>query len=237
MFNKKCKLKNKILRIKSINIVLYFVGIVFFSSGSGLGQETFTDKLYPRSEDWTVNCRISRITPKTVIVFFQNRETPVEVQRTYLKMIEYEDGRQIIFNQFGQIEGEITASRTVQVKEVLNPGLLRLENGEEIVLNGIDFSLPADSLELYYFYRGTEYVKSLIQNRTVQLQYDIQKRDAFGRQLVYVILPGGLILNTEIIKRGYSRLDRGRMLIYLEDFKLLEAEAKRENRGIWKKGN
>ncbi len=88
-------------------------------------------------------------------------------------------------------------------------------------------------LELRHFQEGTQYVRKLILSRTVQLQFDIQRRDEFGRILAYVILPGGSILNAEIIKRGYCRVDRGRMLIYLEDFKMLEAEAQRENRGIW----
>ena len=222
-----------VLRSKLFPAVLY--GILIFFASSVSGQERYPDKIFPRSQNWSVDCKIYRLTEKTVIVLFQGQEIPIEIQRTSLKKLEYEDGRQVIFNRFGQIEGEITLSRPVQIREVLNPGLVKLSDGEEVVLNGIDFSLPADSLGLHYFERGTNYVRSLVLRSTVQLQFDIQQRDEFGRLLAYVILPGGLILNAEIIRRGFCPLDRGRNLIYLQDFKLLEEEAKREVRGIWSK--
>jgi hypothetical protein len=196
-------------------------------------QEQYPDKLYPRSEKWSVNCRVLRIAEKTVIVLFPKQEKPVEIYRTSLKKIEFEDGRQISFNQYGQIEGEIIAPRTVHVKDVLNLGIVRLDNGEEVVLNGIDYSLPSDTTLLRFFYKGAEYVQSLILNQTVTLQFDLQQRDNFGRLLAYVILPGGIMLNAEIIKRGFCKADTTRFLLYLEDFKALESEAQQEKRGIW----
>ncbi len=196
-------------------------------------QEKYPDKLYPRSAEWSVDCRILSLTEETVLVMFQRKEAPVEIHRTSLLKIEYGNGRQIHFNEFGQVSGEVTLARSALVEDVLNLGLIKLEGGEIVVLNGIDFSLPADSLEFRFFREGTDYVRNLILNQTVQLQIDLQRRDEFGRLLAYIILPGGLILNAEIIKQGYCRVDRGRLLIYLEDFKLLETEAHRENRGIW----
>lgn len=222
-------------KISIVNAAIIWCGLILCIAPPATAQEQFKDKLYPRSENWSVDCRIYRIAENTVIVMFKGHDTPTEILRTSLKKVEFEDGRQVIFNRFGQIEGEITLSRPVQVQEVINPGFLRLADGEEIILNGIDFSLPTDSLGLYYFQRGTEYVRSLVLRTTVQLQFDIQQRDEFSRMIAYVILPGGLILNAEIIRLGFCPLDRGRNLIYLEDFKLLEQEAKREVRGIWSK--
>jgi len=189
-------------------------------------QEQYPDKIFPLSQDWSVDCKIYRLTEKTVLVLFQGQESPIDIQRTSLKQLEYEDGRQVIFNRFGQIEGEITLSKPVEIREVLNPGLVKLSDGEEVVLNGIDFSLPTDSLSLFYFDAGISYIKSIVLRSTVQLQFDILQRDEFGRMIAYVILPGGLILNAEIIRRGFCPLDRGRNLIYLQDFKLLEDEAR-----------
>jgi len=233
------KYKSSIFAMTAFSPKLFFAIlsiILILSAQPVLGQELYPDKIFPRSQDWSVDCKIYRLTEKTVLVLFQGQETPLEIHRTSLKKLEYEDGRQVIFNRFGQIEGEITLSRPVQIRKVLNPGLVILTDGEEVVLNGIDFSLPVDSLSLHFFDIGTNYVRSLVLRSTVQLQFDIQQRDEFGRLLAYVILPGGLILNAEIIRRGFCPFDRGRNLIYLQDFKLLEEEAKREVRGIWSKG-
>jgi len=220
------------------SLKLFITAAFIITALSGLNrtayaQEKHPDKLYPRSAEWSVDCRILSLTEETVLVMFQGKEVPYEIHRTSLLKIEYENGRQIHFNEFGQVSGEVTLASPALVEEVLNFGFIKLEGGETVILNGIDFSLPADSLELRVFREGTEYVRNLILNQTVQLQFDLQRRDEFGRLLAYVILPGGLILNAEIIKQGYCRVDRGRLLIYLEDFKLLEAEAQRENRGLW----
>ncbi len=136
------------------------------------------------------------MTDEAVIVLFQEREAPSEIHRTSLLKIEYKNGRQVIFNEFGQIAAEVTLPQPAVVADVLNPSIVKLEIGEEVVLNGVDFSLPTDSLELRHFQEDTEYVRKLIKSRTAQLQY--------------VILPSGSIFNTEIIKRGYCRVDRGK---------------------------
>jgi len=233
------KLKSSTIAMTSISSKLFISilsVILILSVIPVTAQEQYPDKIFPRSQDWSVDCKIYRLTEKTVLVLFQGQESPIDIQRTSLKQLEYEDGRQVIFNRFGQIEGEITLSKPVEIREVLNPGLVKLSDGEEVVLNGIDFSLPTDSLSLFYFDAGISYIKSIVLRSTVQLQFDILQRDEFGRMIAYVILPGGLILNAEIIRRGFCPLDRGRNLIYLQDFKLLEDEAKREVRGIWSKG-
>lgn len=231
-------IRNAILFVLFIGISVCLSFSAFDEShGCAHGQDKFTDKLLPRSEDWSVNCWILSLSEKTVEVLFPGQDKPVQIQRASLEKVEYESGRQIIFNRFGQIEGEIIIPEPVRIKKVRNLGLLQLTDGREVVLNGIDFTLPADSLELHYFHQGGEHIRSLAQNSIVQLQFDIRQRDEFCRLLVYVILPDGLMLNAELIKRGYCRIDRERTLIYLDDFIALEAEAKREKRGIWNKNH
>jgi len=227
-------IKNILVIINTILFVLC-TGFSVCLSFSAQTQERFTDKLYPRSEYWSVDCRILGLTGRTVEVLFPGQDKPVEIQRTSLKKMEYEGGSQVLFNRSGQIEGEIIIPEYVRIKMVRNIGLLQLTDGREVVLNGIDFTLPADSLELHYFHQGEAYIKSTGQNRTVQLQFDLRRRDEFGRLLAYVILPDGLMLNTVLIQRGCCRVDREKPLIYLDDLKALEDEAKREKRGIWNK--
>ena len=202
---------------------------------AGTCQEKFPDKIYPRTDSWSIKCKVYRMTETTVILMFPGHDNPSEVQRTSLSKIEFGDGRQVFFNKQGQIESEISIPEPVYVVKVLNPGLLRLRGGEEVVLNGIDFQLPADSLSLHYFQMGTEFLRSMVEGAQVTLQFDLQRRDEFGRFRAYVLTADGTMINAEIIKQGFCRLDRGRPLMYLDDFKALEAQAQREKRGIWLK--
>lgn len=84
---------------------------------------------------------------------------------------------------------------------------------------------------------GTESVtfnKDLVLNKTVDLAYDVECQDRYGRTLAYVTVDG-VEVNSRMLERGYgcllhispdgdSRLD---------EFKALESAAKAANRGLW----
>jgi len=213
---------------------ILFIAILTAGASDAACQEKYPDKIYPRSESWSVKCKVYRMTDDTVILMLPGHDNPSEIRRSSLSKIDFGDGRQVFFNEQGQIEGEISIPEPVYVVKVLNPGLIRLRGGEEVVLNGIDFQLPADSLSQDQFHLGTEFLRGMIEGARVTLQFDLQRRDEFGRYRAYVLTSDGTMINTEIIKRGYCRVDRGRPLMYLDDFRALEAQARKERRGIWK---
>ncbi len=84
---------------------------------------------------------------------------------------------------------------------------------------------------------GAEAVKfntDLVLGKTVELSYDVECKDRFGRTLAYVSVDG-VEVNSRMLDRGYgcllhippdgdSRLD---------EFKAIEAAAKAANRGLW----
>jgi micrococcal nuclease len=83
---------------------------------------------------------------------------------------------------------------------------------------------------------ATEYVRSLVkQGDTLKMEFDVQKRDKYGRLLGYVYLSNGKMLNEEIVKAGYANL----MTIppnvkYQERFLKAYKEAREHGRGLWK---
>jgi micrococcal nuclease len=83
---------------------------------------------------------------------------------------------------------------------------------------------------------ATNYVKSLVKpGDTVKIEFDVQKRDKYGRLLAYVYLSNGEMLNEEIVKDGYAYL----MTIppnvkYQERFLKAYREARESRRGLWK---
>jgi micrococcal nuclease len=84
---------------------------------------------------------------------------------------------------------------------------------------------------------GTEAVKAntdLVLNKQVELSYDVECEDRFGRTLAYVTVDG-VEVNSRMLERGYACLlhippDGDARLT---EFKALESAAKAANRGLW----
>jgi len=216
----------------SAKVIFLLINLLF----SGIiAQEKFTDKLFPRSNDWSVNCRIYSVNDDHVLVLFPNKDKPSEISRSSIRKIEYSDKRQVFFNEKGEIEAEFTLPVPAKIAKVRSLGILSLYDGKEVVMNGIDFTLPSDSLELYHFQKGIEFIENMILDNNISLQYDVVKRDEFGRTMAYVILANGQMLNIELIKKGFGKVDRGRPLIFLNDFIAAEEYARANKVGIWEK--
>jgi micrococcal nuclease len=85
--------------------------------------------------------------------------------------------------------------------------------------------------------KATSYVKSLVKKGDmIQIEFDIQTRDKYGRFLGYVYLKGEKMLNEEIVKAGYANL----MTIppnvkYQERFLKAYRKARKNNKGLWRK--
>lgn len=74
----------------------------------------------------------------------------------------------------------------------------------------------------------------LIPGTTVRLEYDVRKKDKYGRLLCYVYLPEGRMLNELIVRSGFALASS-----YSPDIKYQDAlqkaqhEAEQANAGLW----
>jgi len=138
----------------------------------------------------------------------------------------------------------------ILVARVVDGDTLKLENGERVRLIGIDTPETHESEKLYRDSRKTNqdvktikamgkkaaaFTGSLVENKRVSLDFDVEKRDKYGRLLAYVYLPDGTFVNAEIIQQGFASL----MTIppnvkHVELFKKLYQEARENKRGLWK---
>jgi len=84
--------------------------------------------------------------------------------------------------------------------------------------------------------KATAYTKSLVKKGyDVRLEFDVQKRDKYGRLLAYVYLKDGRMLNEEIIKGGYaSPMTLPPNVKYAELFQEAYKKARARRRGLWK---
>jgi len=68
----------------------------------------------------------------------------------------------------------------------------------------------------------------------VELEYDVTATDKYGRTLAYVYLPGGLMVNEQILRAGYAQLlTIPPNVKYVDRFTAAQKEAVAASRGLW----
>ena len=85
-----------------------------------------------------------------------------------------------------------------------------------------------------YGREASAFTKKVTEGENVRLEYDLQKRDKYGRILAYVYLEDGTFLNAELIKQGYAAVFRKFRFKYRDDFIRYESEARKSKEGLWK---
>ena len=83
---------------------------------------------------------------------------------------------------------------------------------------------------------ATDYVKGLVKlGDSMQIEFDVQERDRYGRLLGYVYLSDGKMLNEEIVRAGYASLMTYPPNVkYQERFLGAYKEARENRRGLWR---
>jgi micrococcal nuclease len=78
------------------------------------------------------------------------------------------------------------------------------------------------------------FTRKLIVKKKVRLEFDVERRDKFGRLLAYVYLEDGTFVNAEILKQGYGQvMTHPPNLRYEQLFLKLQQEARQAGRGLW----
>lgn len=77
--------------------------------------------------------------------------------------------------------------------------------------------------------------EELVEGRRVELRFDAQRRDSYGRLLAYVHRrPDGLFVNAELVRRGLATtLAIAPNVAHADLFGRLQREARRTGRGLW----
>lgn len=135
------------------------------------------------------------------------------------------------------IEALPPAGVPIRVTRAVDGDTLLLEGGYRIRLLGVNTpetkhpDRPAEPL-------GTEasaFTQSLVEQRTITLEFDRERLDNYRRVLAYVYLEDGTLLNQRLIEAGFSpavvtfpiRSDRKRQ------FEEAERTAQKNRLGIW----
>jgi len=83
--------------------------------------------------------------------------------------------------------------------------------------------------------QASAFVKSVVsRGDTVTLEYDVDRRDRYGRILAYVYLSDGRMLNELIVRSGYgSVMTYPPNVKYSDKFKKAYRHARQNNLGLW----
>lgn len=128
-----------------------------------------------------------------------------------------------------------------QCAKVIDGDTIRLSNGEKVRYIGINtpethhptLGLQPGGTDAYAIN------KKLVEGKQVRLEFDVEKRDRYGRLLAYVYLPeqgsaGKIFVNAWLVENGYAQV----MTIppnvkHQELFLKLQRKAREKNAGLW----
>ena len=145
----------------------------------------------------------------------------------------------------------LSAQDLLKVERVVDGDTLLLTNGEKVRLIGIDApeSKPNPRAEKQAAMEGkdlkniilmgeeaTKFVRSFVKpGDEVRIEFDVEKRDRYGRLLGYIYLPDGRMINEEIVRAGYaSLLTHPPNVKYQNRFLRAYKEARENRRGLWR---
>lgn len=86
--------------------------------------------------------------------------------------------------------------------------------------------------------QAKEALKTLLPKGTeLRVEYDVRKRDKYGRLLAYVYKTDGTMINEEMLRLGYAQLlTIPPNVRYVERFRKALNKAQKEQRGLWASG-
>jgi len=80
---------------------------------------------------------------------------------------------------------------------------------------------------------ASNFTKSRLLGKTVYLAFDWDLRDRYGRLLAYIYTADRRCHNAELIREGYGHAYTRFAFQFMEEFRALEQEARREKKGLW----
>lgn len=118
---------------------------------------------------------------------------------------------------------------TVTVARVVDGDTIELMDGRRVRYIGIN----TPEHDQPYYQEATEANRQLVGGKNVQLEFDQETFDKYGRTLAYIWVDG-VMANAEIVKRGFANAYTVPPNVkYAEGFRQAERAAREGERGLW----
>ena len=123
---------------------------------------------------------------------------------------------------------------TAKVTRVIDGDTIIIEGGYRVRYIGIDTPEVHPELEAFGM-EALEANRKLVEGKQVRLEGDVSETDKYGRLLRYVYIDG-IFVNAELVKQGLAYAEAYPPDTKYQDYlEAVEAEARREERGMWAK--
>jgi micrococcal nuclease len=145
------------------------------------------------------------------------------------------------------------SARWRTISEVTDGDTLRLENGEQVRLIGVDAPEASDNRKLredihktgmplsegemvHLGQAAAAFAREAGRGRRCWLSYERERTDQYGRTLAYVHFENGMVLNELLLSQGYAKVYLNFDFRHKQRFILLQTEARLAGRGLWGSG-
>jgi micrococcal nuclease len=82
--------------------------------------------------------------------------------------------------------------------------------------------------------QSAAFAERSLEERRVNLEFDVERIDQYGRTLAYVWLPGPVLFNEHLVRLGYARVTTYPPNVrYVDRLVAAQAAARQEERGMW----
>jgi len=150
--------------------------------------------------------------------------------------------------QMNPLAGSSQNRHRYKVLYAVDGDTVQLTTGEKLRYIGIDTpetKHPRKPVE-FYGKEASAFNKQLVlgakrrggaafQGKDILVEFDVTEKDRYGRLLGYVYLPDGTFVNAELVRQGYAKVYTYPPNVkYVSLFRQLQAEARANNRGLWK---
>lgn len=127
-------------------------------------------------------------------------------------------------------------SYEIKCIKVIDGDTILLSSGEKLRYIGIDTPETKHPKEKVEYFGKEAYLinKELVEGKNVEIEFDVQKRDRYGRLLGYVYV-GNIFVNAYLVENGYAHIYTFPPNVkYQELFLKLQREARENERGLWR---
>lgn len=122
-----------------------------------------------------------------------------------------------------------TGLETATVAQVVDGDTIELTDGRRVRYIGLN----TPERDQPYYQEATEANRQLVEGKDIQLEFDVETFDQYGRTLAYVWV-GGEMVNLTMLKEGFANAFTVPPNVkYEEQFRQAEREAREAERGLW----
>lgn len=145
----------------------------------------------------------------------------------------------ILMTACGSKQAAVAGRERVKVERIVDGDTFEVTmkgKKEKVRLIGVDTpeTKKPNTPVMFYGKEASAYTKKRLEKETVELEFDVDKKDQYDRLLVYVWI-GEELFNRTLVQEGYARIATYPPNVkYVDAFKTDQETARNKKKGLWK---